>query len=271
MRKLLMAIFMWIGVCVNSYAAHSFLPENDLHLYDDVHSFTGVDEATFNKVLDRIYSIYAPIIRNLGGNLVINRSYRNSTVNAYADRNDGNWNISFFGGLSRRVEMTEQGFVMVVCHELSHHISGFPLYSGDDWAAVEGQSDMIAAQTCMKKFYADSKLNVSSLPQIAIDKCKANYKDQDLRVCYLNVAGGKSCADLLAALGGEKIDYKLDTRVVKETQESHPSAKCRWTTYVAGAICKAKWDDAVIPDAYDHTRYNCTSGEGARPSCWYAP
>jgi hypothetical protein len=246
----------------------SFMPENNLGYEDNLWEGEeyGISENTFNKVTSTIYSIYKPIISKLGGNLVINTEWRDSTVNAYADREDGNWNISFFGGLARRKEMTEGGFALVVCHELAHHIGAVPIYSGDTWASIEGQSDQVGMQACLKKYFAGIKEEVKTLSTYAVNKCKGVYSGQDLRECYHKMSAAKSCADLLASLNGESIRFETPSKVVvSRTRESHPPAQCRLDTYVVGTLCKKTWDDAVLPDWSNESKYNCE-----RPKCWYA-
>jgi len=272
MRRLLIALFAVASFCqIAQGATQSFMPENTLsdedYLWSD--GEYGINETIFNKVANDIYNIYKPIVKNLGGNLVMHLDWRDSTINAYADRNDGNWNISFFGGLARRKEIDKDGlgFALVVCHELAHHIASVPLYTGDDWAAIEGQSDQVGVQVCMQKYLAGTTKNVSSLSSYAVNKCKAAYSGQRLRECYNQMVAAKSCSDLLASLNREAVRFETPSKVVvRRTMESHPPAQCRLDTYVAGITCKKQWDDSVLPSWSDESKYNCE-----RPRCWYAP
>jgi len=119
----------------------SFMPENDLGKMQS-EAVGGITKAQFNAVIDRAEAIYKPIIAAHGGTLVMHRNWDDSTVNAYAEQNGSNWEVSMFGGLAKRPEVTEDGFAMVLCHEIGHHLGGFPYVQ--DWAADEGQSDMHA-------------------------------------------------------------------------------------------------------------------------------
>ena len=69
-----------------------------------------------------------------------------NTVNANASQRGRTWIVNMYGGLARRPEITPDGFAMVLCHELGHHMGGFPFVSG--WAANEGQSDLFATLSC---------------------------------------------------------------------------------------------------------------------------
>jgi len=276
MKWLIAMLMFTVASCGYGYPKE-FMPENDLYKQDNFF-LTNMNETTFNQVATTIYNIYKPIVAGLGGNLVLKLNWKDSTVNAYADREDGNWNISFFGGLARRPEMTADGFAMVVCHELSHHLGGFPLYQGDAWASNEGQSDYSAAHVCMQKYFAGDKTNVPYLQVAAVNKCKAIYTGQKLRECYHRMVAAKSCADLLGALNGNaKPSFgTFDPKVVRRTSDSHPDAQCRLDTMVAGTLCQAPWDDRVIPTARNQGTYNCNidnklEAKVTRPRCWYAP
>ena len=268
----LMATVLLLYSC-SAYPS-TFMPENDLDKYDSL--FGGnITEDQFNKAIDQVESVYQPIIANLGGNLVIDRNWNDPTVNAYANREYGNvWKVAMFGGLARRSEINYDGFIMVICHEVGHHIAGFPFVQ--DWASSEGQSDYFAANVCAPKIWEDGGLGDEVyLPSTARGYCNRNYtEDFDRKVCYRTMAASKSISDLLGALNSER-PVSFDTPslvVVKKTMTSHPPAQCRLDTYMAGSVCSVGWADGVVPkNKRENDFYNCTMGEAARPRCWYAP
>jgi hypothetical protein len=263
----------------------TFMPPNNLFLEQ---LDGGLTEAQFNAVLDRVQTAYEPIISQFGAKLTINRRWSDNTVNASAEQPTAtNWRLNMYGGLARRPEVTEDGFAMVVCHELGHHVAGYPYVQS--WAANEGQSDMHATGACAAKIFAPNlelaAVANDTLPQEMKDKCDAAHPEDEREICYRAIVAGKSLADLLAALGNSgAVDYNTpDTTVVSRTNNNHPAAQCRLDTYIAGALCDAKkWDYNLIPgksmsnrnsveaqnEAYAHS---CPDGEGARPRCWFAP
>lgn len=262
---------LFLGGCGDAQAAsrQSFMPENSLHLQDNLFAVGGVDYQTFNDVISQVERVYGPIVASLGGNLVINRNWEDSTVNAYADRNDGNWNVSMFGGLARRPEVTRLGFLMVVCHETAHHLGGYPNYPGD-WASDEGNSDYAGVHACVKAVLANTSENPASLSPTAVAKCQRYYTGQPLRVCYNIMAGAKSCADLLGALNGERVSFdSRDTSVVRQTSHEHPRAQCRLDTMSNAAVCKTSWNNWVIPSQGNYRQYSCFGSEDSRPACWF--
>lgn len=271
----------------------SFLPENNLHLQDRLHVAANFGEAEFNAAIDRAGEYYAPIAAAHGGNLKMMKLWTTSTVNAEADRKGSDWIVKMYGGLARREEVTLDGFMLVVCHELGHHVAGFPFYRGD-WAANEGQADYFATQACAKNIWSkdleENAKHRATIDPLAKEKCDAMSTDtaaQDL--CYRTANAGLSLARLLAALGYDRVPQfgTPDTSEVSRTQEAHPRGQCRLDTYVQGALCGARFDDTVIPGAghaqgqdsvgaeKEAAMYSCTaSGNqtvGLRPRCWFKP
>lgn len=268
----------------------SFMPENTLDQEDNLHAGTGLSEAQFNAVITRAEKLYVPLIRaKFGATLTVERRFADPTVNAFANQNsDTDWEVHMFGGLARRPEVTEDGFAMVLCHEIGHHIGGFPFVSATEFAADEGQSDTYATGACAAKVLArDSKRDAKARADIPAKQraaCdKANGSTAARNVCYRATLAGKSLADLLGALGGETVDFNTpDATVVTSTDHAHPAAQCRLDIYVASALCGAtKWDDALIPGKRFRDRnsraaqteafaHSCVTGPTARPRCWFA-
>lgn len=280
MHGLLSAIGL-LSFCGSAHA--TILPPNDLHLEDDINSRNAnITEQAFNEIIDEVVAIYEPIVTAHGGKLVAVKNWKNSTVNAMADRSGKNWRIHMWGGLARRAEVTPDGFAMVVCHELGHHLGGFPirkmLFSA--WAANEGQSDYWAAQACARKLWesSDNRLFADSVDSIAKASCdKAWAGDADRFLCYRTVTAAHSTTTLLGALNKKKVSFAAqDTKKVGSTMHSHPQAQCRLDTYLAGAVCEMDFNEAVIPKSEDEQRReSCFTADGhamgSRPLCWFAP
>lgn len=274
-------------------AAHAkFLPDNDLHLEDSLIKIATIDQTAFNDAIDEAEDYYGPLFASeFGATLQINRLWSNSTVNASASRSGSTWIVNMYGGLARRSEVTKDGFALVICHELGHHVGGYPFYSGN-WAASEGQSDYFATLSCARELWRDdTSINASyrnTVNAYAKELCDSVWSSEaDQNLCYRTMMGGKSLADLLSALGGTSSDFEdPDTSVVSSTQTSHPAGQCRLDTYMAGALCDDSWDATVIPgnqgsnstsSEQQSVQYTCSLTEdyagyteGTRPTCWFA-
>jgi hypothetical protein len=260
----------------NSFA--SFLPENDFHRTKRYYAAGEVTEDDFDLILSAAEEIYAPIIASFGAELVVSGAWEDNTVNAYANQDGNRWEVSFFGGLARHPEMTFYGFSLVVCHELFHHLGGFPVYSNSEWnAAIEGQSDYGAAAACARKMFdQNSPMRVWGRDLMKKKKKPTEPPGQkscsgfygiDKEVCEITLEGGLSLGRVLAELNGEKApSYSTPSKVVvSKTMEKHPDSQCRLDTYLAGALCNKTWEDRSIPRSKSEAdKVSC-----AKPKCWY--
>lgn len=291
-----MALFRWAmclilltisGVAPAASKTQTFMPENDLDVEDYLFNGEqsegrsgGVTEAEFYAAIAKVQAAYAPLAVLQGAKLQFIPNWYDSTVNAYAEQIGNLWTVRAFGGMARRPEMTADGFALVMCHEAGHHFGGFPFYT-KEWAASEGQSDYFGAQVCGRKLWEredNSKVVVDDVPRFKCDS--AFFSTPERQLCYRIAMAGKSLAILLGALGGERPDwYTPDYNQVFETDPRHPRAQCRMDTYLAGAVCGAKYRDSVIPGKnnpngqdsvyakHDALAVSCDN----RPRCWFAP
>jgi hypothetical protein len=83
-----------------------------------------------------------------------------------------------YGGLARHGEITPDGFALVLCHEIGHHLGGVPRYSGaNGWASNEGQSDYFAATKCLRRAWQSDQnedlISRMGIPSELRSKCKA--------------------------------------------------------------------------------------------------
>jgi hypothetical protein len=227
-------------------------PQNNLHRQDKLRSLTGITQAQFNDAIDEIGFWYRPLVAFHGGNLVFDRLWTSSEVNAYASRSGDDWHVEMHGGLARRAEVTLDGFRLVICHEIGHHLGGYP-FKGDIWAASEGESDWYATQACARWIWrgdtAENATFRTIAPTAVRDACDAEWAwESDRDLCYRIAMAGKSLADLLGAMAGDTVDFATpDTSQVSVTNIFHPAAQCRLDTYVAGALCTVYPNLDVIP------------------------
>ncbi len=277
--------------------AHEFAPKNDRKIPVGDVSANDMNEETFNKVIDHVFKRYEAIIKDLGGVLKIKKLWKDNTVNAYAQRIGSTYLVTMFGGLARHKDVTPDGFALVVCHEIGHHIGGAPKYSGNNWASTEGQSDYWGAMNCAKRIFenfdnvkyvqkrirkarklrAQGKRRKASkiLSEYALGKCTDAYKGkkEDIALCYRIAMAGQSLANLLADLRGVKYpNFETpDPTKVGKSFPRHPKPQCRLDTYFQGALCNIAYDKDV--DQKDPFLNTCARKDGktigVRPNCWF--
>lgn len=256
----------------------SFMPPNDLYLEDRREQVNNISEEEFKERVALVEAKYAPIVDILKGQLVIEADWGDSTVNAYANRDGKRWVVHMYGGLARRPEITPDGFSLVMCHELGHHVGGFPFHPRQGWpAANEGQSDYFATLSCGKiLFGADYEVNAAFervIPEYPKAKCDAAFElPRERHLCYRLAMAGKSLADLLSR-GRAKFESP-DPAIAAETYHGHgPTGQCRLDSYLAGALCAVDFDALKIPqDEKSSAKVSCLRSKGqvgARPRCWF--
>lgn len=254
------------------------LPENNMRISMFSKNVNGMTEAKFNELIDRVEKVYAPIVDAKGKKLTVVKNWADDTVNAYANQSGSDWYVNMFGGLARHPAVTEDGLMLVVCHELGHHLGGAPKYRNMGWASNEGQADYWGTMKCMKRVYADdNSLNkvTREIDAEAQAQCDATFRNtEDRALCARISMAGKSLADLFASFGGGEINFKTpDKKVVSSTNDGHPAAQCRLDTYFQGTLCTKEFaDDVSDTDAKKNT---CIAADGftsgVRPLCWYKP
>lgn len=249
-----------------------FLPPNDMKIpVGDVNA-RGIDEAAFNRVLDRVEAYYKPVIAAKGAALVVNRLWENPTVNASAQQTGKTWAINMYGGLARHKAVTPDGFALVACHEIGHHIGGYPkIADWNKWATNEGGSDYFATLKCLRRVLPPAA--AESVDPLAKAACASAWSQAaDRRLCESGVMAGVSVSSLLAELGGAKQPSLAtpDPSVVERTNDRHPAAQCRLDTYLAGAVCGRSADDE-LSDTQPISGACTADGPGTRPLCWFKP
>jgi hypothetical protein len=259
-----------------------FMPENKLNISKDDKETNGMTKERFEAIVNRVYLAYSPIVTAKGATLEMDNNWDDGTVNAYANRTGSTWHVNMFGGLARHPLVTDDGFLLVVCHETGHHLGGAPKYGGygNTWASNEGQADYFGSLKCMKRVLEkdDNQAIVAKMTvdQEAKTKCEMVYKSGDeIALCERIAMAGKSLAQLLGDLGGNSnVAFNTpDKSIVKKTFDAHPEAQCRMDTYFSASLC----DKAFSEDVSDKSPIDGTCikkdgyAVGPRPLCWYKP
>ncbi len=280
--------------------ACDLVPRNNLRIPDDGRSTrSGVSRARFAQVLSAAIAVYEPVFRSRGEKLIVRGLWGNPDLNASAypgrdpievlERGGGSGEVDMrfrrvdiYGGLARHPEMTADGLLMVLCHEIGHHIGGLPVAGGSWSASNEGQSDYFAAAKCMRKVL-EKVDNVAAASRMPVDasvrnKCMAAHQRdaKEAALCVRTSMAGLALAKVLSDLGGDgRVGFRTpDRSVAAQTDNAHPAAQCRLDTYLAGALCRVSHESdlsfesplkgACVPE-------RATNSSGIRPACWFNP
>lgn len=273
MKNLILPLLFFLGSITNAAQSPNPIcfPETSLRI--PVTSLTGITEEEFNRILDKIEKIYVPIAEKAGGSLSISRAWGDDAINAKAWRVFSWWYIKMYGGLARHKEVTGDGFTIVACHELGHHMGGFPK---ETWYSMEGQSDYYATLKCAHKIWADEdsvaivqKMNIDPLVR---EKCTTTLRnDKERAECMRSGMGAKGLTRMLAELENKPMPEinTPDLKRVERTYNGHPKPQCRLDTKFAGALCDVN-PEIDIPNDKSDVGVCLFDQLGGRPACWFA-
>lgn len=288
MKKLvtlaLSATFTLSSLACTIDGQEGIVPENNLKILVGAKGVSSMTEAKFNEVIAKVEKFYKPIVKEKGGNLNVQRNWTDGTVNAYASRSGTTWNVAMFGGLARHATVTEDGFALVVCHELGHHIGGAPRKTGagaSAWASNEGQADIFGSMKCLRRvFGAEDNIAIVSkleVPEIVKKDCESQFKSaEEIAICERASLAGQSLANLFQVLSNlpKAPDFATpDMTRVTTTNHNHPKSQCRLDTYYQGSLCDKSLDEDVSNTDENQGVCSVSNGDkvGNRPLCWFKP
>ncbi len=268
------------SIACTSDGREGFMPDNDMKIPVGAKNANSMTEERFNEIIDKVEAVYAPIIKkDRKARLKVNRKWEDDTVNASAQQFWKLWIVNMYGGLARHPAVTDDGFALVVCHELGHHLGGAPKNSFPmTWASNEGQSDYFASLKCFRKVFGEddnaSIIANMKLDPVAVEKCSEQWgNEEDKNLCIRAAMAGKSLATLLGG-GTRSVSFKTpDTTVVDSTYDRHPKGQCRLDTYFQGSLCNQPHTTDVSKRDATVGTCNRSTGDtvGVRPLCWYKP
>lgn len=247
-----------------------------------------------------VWNVFKPIIAQHEARLIFEKYWNNTTVNLYAEQASMTWFIHVFGGYLQLPFLSNDAFQLSLCHEIGHHLAGFPYKSA--WSSVEGQTDYFASHACLNLLWKNDHINnqphQNTVDTFSKSRCDAVYSDVESRwLCYRKATAALNLTQSFALyLNQPAIDPSLTQWTsVPSTLPEHASLQCRFETLMRGALCPKAFNWKKIPgkipgqvvpvprdpvgsnalwaeqesSLYVCTESNPQEARGARPSCWY--
>lgn len=269
-------------ICLANSAFATILPENNYAIPISMKN-EGLSEFQYNLVIDKVLNVYRPIVAREGKEILANRLWEDPRVNAGTYKLGNQIVINLYGGYARHASVTEDGYALVICHELGHHLGGMPRKIFADevigWPSTEGQADYFATLKCLRKiFRKDDNVAVIGklkVPDAIKGKCNIFRSKWEKALCIRTTLAGLSVSEVSADIRNQPIpDIETpDQNVVEETFEAHPSPQCRLDTYFQGSICKVS--SGIRLSMIDEVKGTChpirNYKDGQRPLCWFKP
>jgi len=282
-------LFALAALLLTINPAFTAVNQNDCHLFDNVNatdkSFghssdsSPKTEERFNEIIAQVTSLYVPEFNRLNINFKVAKDFKDPTLNAFAKKDGKNWTLNFFGGLYKSSSVTDDGFALVVCHEIGHLIGGAPFYYASSNSS-EGQADFWATSVCMKKYAAEFKKSSVLKNARAKNRCDLHYTEfEEQNTCYRTANAAESLATFFASANlTTKPNFDRNNySKLNYTNDKHPEAQCRLDTYIAGSLCDR---EEVSTETLIFNRDTADSlcnevVDGAfkkvekRPGCWF--
>ena len=269
-----------VAIMKSDLTAQMQLYQPEMELHEDEES--NLSKKDFNKLIDSVKKVYTPIFKKIKMNFKIEHIWEDKQVTAFAGVRGEDRYILLYGGYARHKLMSKDAFLSVICHEVGHHLGGFPKKTGNTWSSSEGQADYFSTLKCMKEVLKRDSDNKEvalalALPPEIKKQCKFQYPEEnDYHICLRSAKAAEEHGILLAKLANEddsQISLMNPSKEVKRvTNLKHPTPQCRVDTKYQGALCNVS---TIIPlDDKDETKGTCHFNSfnimGNRPACWFA-
>lgn len=279
MLKFALGFILISAQCFACEDGKGFLPNNRMKIPSSMKS--GLTSEQYNEAIDRVIKVYSPIVKSQGADLVIERLWDSDTVNAGTLRDGSKWIVRLYGGFARHPFITQDGFMLVICHEIGHHIGGAPkkvIDSAPFWSSTEGQSDYFATLKCLRKVFRHDEneeiIQSMEVPTTVRAECETSFSNsKEQALCIRTSMAGLSVAMVNA--DGRQLPMPsfdvTDPTVVDVTQNDHPVPQCRLNTYFEGSVCEVPSTKAVSQSNENTGTCNQKDNftRGLRPSCWF--
>lgn len=238
------------------------------------------DESLYLEILDKFKRKFSPLVeKTYAKKLKVEYRANEDRVNASITRDDDNNPLMIItSGLIMFPQMSPDGFVSILCHELGHFMGGMPKKfrgrsSKLSWSSAEGQADYFAATKCLPVYFEGERANERLSEKLDKDQVDELFHICSEPLCMRVVHAGLEMNKVFAKIkkyGSIPSLKKKDHGQVSRTNFKHPSLQCRLDTIVNGAQC-----DVDIAEGFsdEDPRVGACVGEvkGARPRCWYNP
>lgn len=195
----------------------------------------------YNHVQQKIISYYQSFGERK--ELEIHANWDSQTPNAYTKKKNDKIQIFILGGFLNSKFMSPNVLSLVLCHELGHHMGGYPFgliqrrgYNDnrtDHDLSNEGQADFWAASKCMWAI-----INKDSNETSVNKECHEQYNNsKEINICNQVILAGKQYINLVESISAQSRRSGVLVDASRNLfKGEYPSLDCRLETYKVGAL-----------------------------------
>lgn len=258
---------------------------------------SNIDPHQVQMLVDQLETLFTPIFDEHKAELIFEINWEDPTINLYAEQIGFSWFVHVYLGYYSLPEMTEDALALSLCHEIGHHLSGYPYKS--TWSSAEGQADYFANHICTELLWKndDNSSYVKEIPEKLLRLCQNSYPQQDeIELCSRKMLAGMQLAEIMATYSHSTVEQDIAPLPATPTMlYQHPSPQCRLNTFLRASLCHKPFNLKIIPGkqkarvvpvprpaqgvnnlwARRESMQNSCDEEitsellGARPHCWF--
>jgi hypothetical protein len=242
--------------------------------------------AEYNDVIAKVIKIFTPIFAKQKLTIYIQGNWKDSTLKALSMAANTNVNSRYIyisGGYARNNLMNRDVLLQVACHEIGHHLGGYPRKPGHSWpSSAEAQADYYSTSKCMKLVLADEiamneqVANSTDVPEFVKDDCSKQFETKEsqnicVRIAMSSERKAKSYVveDIVPFINLNN----MSNSVTSVMNFEYPHAQCRLASMYQGALCNV--DPKIVFSSTEELTGSCHPKNGhelgARPLCWFLP
>lgn len=252
------------------------------------------DGQIYEQLISAVFSEFSDEISAQSASTEVVFHRNSSGAGAFTWRKNAGrvWVFQFYDGVLKIKNINADVLTLIVCHELGHHLAGYPFNENTNWSSAEGQADFFSTHACAPRVWRDDVEHNAAystrIPSAFKARCDEAFVHQRRRdVCYRTIAA-MDAMRFYEGSQAKKIPSlsQPDTTQVSVTDTRHPRPQCRIDTQLAGAFCRSDFDFSRVPGhlgvgrntveaELDAASSHCEGEQFPqymrRPRCWFAP
>jgi len=218
--KQLFLLPLTLFFCLTSYAGENFT------------------EQEFNDILQTAQRIYQETAENTNTSLFVIGRWSNNQPGVLTDRFVNRVRVIITGGLARDKDITQDGFIFALCHQLGIAYGGKPLRQkiiSFSPLSAPAQGDYNGANACISLMFQSIPPEAGSAEPTQLIKKLCQKKN----FCVRSLSAAESYATLLSNVTGfaqPHFDTPDKTVVSATLRTEYPGLQCRMDTFLAGVL-----------------------------------
>ncbi len=166
MKSLLLILALFISAILNAADICSQNNPGYFCLPVEQNQNNVMNGTNFYLIPVKIIGLFYQEISDAGYPVQLDAKWESPYFGAGVSLYENAFHLMILGGTTRLLEMTEDAYAAVVCHEIGHIVAGEPrqTITGAEWSSSEGQADFFAASVCLPRYFKSLAVTPKDIP-----------------------------------------------------------------------------------------------------------